>query len=95
MTNEITLDYKPQSRSDVLLRELDDGCVLYEPKLENIHSMNSTAAYIWTLCDSDHSVEDIIEMVKYDYREFTAEPEIEVKQIIQRFHDLGLLQTTS
>ena len=49
----------PNPRDNVLFRELDDGCVLYDPGNEKVHSLNVTAARIWCLIDGSRSLGDI------------------------------------
>ena len=52
-------DDTPSARDDVLFRELDDGCVLYDPATEKVHSLNATAAFIWCLLDGERSLTDV------------------------------------
>ena len=49
----------PTPKDGVLFRELDDGCVLYDPEREKVHSLNLTAGLIWCLIDGVRSLEEI------------------------------------
>lgn len=49
----------PTARDGVLFRELDDGCVLYDSKNEKVHSLNTTAGFIWCLMDGARSLGEI------------------------------------
>ena len=49
----------PGTKEGVLFRELDDGCVLYDPATETVHSLNLTAGFIWCLMDGERSLDEI------------------------------------
>ena len=54
----------PRPKDGVLFRELDDGCVLYDPAAEKVHSLNLTAGFIWCLLDGQRSLADIAEQIR-------------------------------
>jgi coenzyme PQQ synthesis protein D (PqqD) len=49
----------PQARDGVLFRELDDGCVLYDPDNEKVHSLNETAGLLWCLMNGERTLAEI------------------------------------
>lgn len=49
----------PLPKDGVLFREIEDGCVLYDPRTEKVHSLNVTAGFIWCLIDGERSLGDI------------------------------------
>ena len=49
----------PRPKDGVLFRELDDGCVLYDPKNEKVHSLNVTAGFVWCLMDGERTLKAI------------------------------------
>jgi hypothetical protein len=50
----------PQARSDGLLRrEVRDGVVVYDEQRHRAHSLNPTAALIWSHCDGKTSVPEM------------------------------------
>lgn len=49
----------PVPKDGVLFREIEDGCVLYDPRTEKVHSLNVTAGFIWCLIDGDRSLAEI------------------------------------
>lgn len=53
----------PAARDGVLFRELEDGCVLYDPRAEKVHSLNVTAGVIWCLVDGVRSIDEIADEV--------------------------------
>lgn len=93
--SRLSRNLKPLARKNLLFRELDDGGVIYEPQSETIHSLNSTSAYIWALCDGTYSIKDIINSVQKNFKEFEADPEKEVYCILEKFQKLGLLISSS
>ncbi|MCZ6680390.1 MAG: PqqD family protein [Candidatus Poribacteria bacterium] len=54
-----SVDFLPEGRDNILYRELDDGCIVYDAESNQGHILNITAAYIWNCCDGHHSIESI------------------------------------
>jgi len=48
-----------RARSDCLSRELYDEVVVYDPRRDVGHCLNSTAAAVWKLCDGETSPSEI------------------------------------
>ncbi|MCK9484658.1 MAG: PqqD family protein, partial [Candidatus Marinimicrobia bacterium] len=88
--NKIDLEYQPATRPDLLFRELNDGGVVYEYHSGALHSLNTTAAYIWSLCDGKHTVAEIIISIKQNFTRFETDPTSEVIKIIEKFQTLNL-----
>jgi|SRR3989338_3128498 len=55
---------KPRTRGEVLCREVDDGFILYDPLTEKVHSLNSSAAYVWDCLDGRLSLAEIAESMQ-------------------------------
>ncbi|MFA4839792.1 MAG: PqqD family protein [Candidatus Neomarinimicrobiota bacterium] len=86
---------RPCSRNHLLFKELDDGGVVYDPTTETIHSLNPSAAFIWILCDGNHSIREIIDSVRKHFQEFSANPETEIDQTLHQFFILDLITISS
>ena len=86
---------RPCSKNHLLFKELNDGGVVYDPTTETIHSLNPSGAFIWILCDGNHSVREIVDSVKDHFLEFTANPEMEINQTLQQFFTLDLITISS
>ena len=55
-----TDEYRPVVRSDVSWTDVDEGGgVVFDSEADKIHTLNSTAAYVWTLSDGSRSARDI------------------------------------
>ena len=54
----------PKSRQhDVLVEQVGDDTVVYDPTRRTMHSLNSTAAAVWRNCDGALSVPEVAERV--------------------------------
>lgn len=42
---------RPKAREDVVFRSMADEWVLYDPRSQDLHVCNATAAAIWACCD--------------------------------------------
>ncbi len=85
---------KPKAREDVLFRELDDGCALYDPEKEKVHSLNLTAGFIWCLMDGSRSLEQIAGEIA-EAAEGEADAETVLVDVVQAADQLarqGLLE---
>ena len=61
---EINEDFVPATKKCIEIEELDDGCILYDTEKDVAHSLNITAASIWTCCDGKHSIKKIATIVE-------------------------------
>ena len=52
-------DLVPRRREDVFSVEIDGDTVIYDPKLERSHVLNSTAALIWELLDGATALDQL------------------------------------
>ena len=55
------LDEKPKKRDDIVLQELGDEGMLYDPVHEKVHQLNHTGYVIWKLCDGTHTLTAMME----------------------------------
>ena len=62
--------YRPCVRQDVSLTEVEDGAVLFDSASERLHSLNTTAAYLWILADGSRTAEEIAAEIS----ELTGQP---------------------
>jgi hypothetical protein len=85
--------YKPKQKDNILFKALEDGAVLFEPESELVHSLNASAAFIWVHCDGEHSVTEIISLVKENFTEFELQPAEGVLDILNTFESLNLFDT--
>lgn len=84
----------PKAREDVVFRSLSKEWVLYDPRTQLLHVLNSTAAIVWSCCDGSGSVEDIAEELRETLAEAPALEQItsDVREALSRFSHEGLLE---
>lgn len=54
---------RPRVREDVVFRPLAREWVAYDPRTRNLHVLNVTAALVWSLCDGEHDVDDMVKEI--------------------------------
>jgi uncharacterized protein len=60
-------DARPRCVDGCHVRELDGEKVVYDPRTHEVSVLNPTAAFIFELCDGEHSVEEILEALAARY----------------------------
>ena len=46
-----------KTERDYVLHDVGDELLVLDEKHEQLHQLNATAAYLWDLCDGQHSVQ--------------------------------------
>ncbi len=88
---KINEDFVPVTKECVEIEELDDGCILYDTKKDEVHSLNSTAASVWLCCDGNHAIKEIADVVE-TCLESERKPILrDIIKIINDFSKKGLL----
>lgn len=84
---------KPEKKKDVHARELGSEWLLYDPEFEKLHILNTTAEFVWRLCDGTRDVAAIkAEMIDtFDVADQTRLDE-DVKAILTELSRIGILQ---
>jgi len=86
--------FVPRVRGDIQYRELEDGGVVYDTAAERIHTLNATAAYVWNCCDGSRNLLDIASELQRQLNAVPADVLQDVRQIIARLEQEGLLRST-
>lgn len=75
---------RPRQLPHVRERRAGSDLVLYNPVRGCMHVLNTTAAFIWRLCDGSRSQEDIVRQLMTEFRiEGEADPERDLHQILK------------
>ncbi len=84
---------RPRWRDDVIFRQLDDEWVVFDPEADKLHTLNLTAALVWSHLTGDVERESIaVEVAAAFESGVTADDVIDdVNAAIRRFHSEGLL----
>jgi len=80
----------PSPCGDVLFRRVGEDWLLFDPRTQDVHVLNLTAALVWAHCDGEHDEEDIRGAVTDIYPGVDAISE--VRRALERFRELGLLE---
>lgn len=66
--------YRPKCRTtQLLVQELPDEVLVYDMDRNEVHCLNGTAARVWGLCDGEHTVVEIAQIVAPDLEASTGE----------------------
>jgi PqqD family protein of HPr-rel-A system len=83
---------RPKLREDVLLREVEDELLLYDPKTGETLLLNNTAAAIAEMCDGSRSPASIIEEVVSLVEGDPAQIETDIHKIIGDLRERGFVE---
>jgi len=87
-------DARPRAREDVILRSVAGDWVLYDPRTQDLHVLNVTAAAVWSCADGTRDVAAIAEALG-EHLDGAPEPDeirTDVERVLARFGDDGLLE---
>jgi len=79
--------------ADIIFREVGETFVLFDPNKDALHTLNTTAQFVWEHLASPPQT--IIEKLQSTYQ---VSPEIaqhDVMRILEQFNTLGLIQNKS
>jgi hypothetical protein len=84
---------KPLKKENVYARKLGDEWILYDSERERVHILNSTAEYVWRMCDGSHDISAIKAKLREEYTiSDDQQLENDVLQILEKFDQIGVLQ---
>jgi hypothetical protein len=83
-----------RGRRDVLFRQLDDEWVLFDPASDRLHTLNLTAALVWSHLDGALDEEEIAREVGAAFEPPVSGPAVaaDVREVLRRFRAEGLLE---
>jgi hypothetical protein len=79
----------------VNVREIDGETVVLDRRLRRIHQLNTTASFVWQLCDGRHAVDDIAMGLVDDFEVDAVTAERDAAAAVQQLDEVGLLQERS
>jgi hypothetical protein len=84
---------KPIKKENVYARKLGDEWMIYDSELEKVHIINSTAEYVWRMCDGSHDLLTIKAkfLEEYDIKD-DQQLENDLRQILEKFEQLGVIR---
>ena len=84
---------RPERREGVLARKIGDECMLYDSDKGAVHVINSTAEFVWGLCDGSHSVEDMINQMtdKFEVQDGT-DIKSDIEHVLVKFKKIEVIR---
>lgn len=89
---ELSEESIPARKVDYRLEQLDDELLLYHPNETTILYMNQTASLVWGLCDGEHSVAKIIDLLSQAYPEAAESIPSDVQATLVQFLQQGCIE---
>jgi hypothetical protein len=83
---------QPLAREDLHFRQLQDGVALYDTATDTIHTLNQVAAYIWTMCDGETTIDQMVDQLTSDTGVSRSTAEHDVRDTLRKFRANKLLQ---
>lgn len=85
----------PARREDLTVQELDGEALIFDADSSDTHRLNTTASFIWRLCDGVHEVESIAAEMAGTYDVSREEAVQHVRRMLGEFREHGLLRVVS
>lgn len=83
----VNLDDKPVRNDECRMEELDDEILLYHPGNSKTLYINKSASIIWQLCNGEHTVAEMIQMIAEAYPAASDGLEQDVMDTLERLAD--------
>lgn len=79
-------------RDDVILRQLDDEWVIYDPLSQELHVLNRTAALVWLYCTGDNASSNIVAALERVFQDQVSTDQLisDVECALEKFYRLRL-----
>lgn len=90
-----TIDLAFAPVTGVKTETIDGELLLYHPRLTKAVYLNPAAAVIWSLCDGQRRVGEIIQLIGDSYPESKDTLKEEVFSTLQRLRDDGVLRAAA
>ena len=80
-------------KNNVMSRKVGDEWVLYDQGDKSVHVLNTTAEFVWRMCDGSLTLPEIEDRMRetFDVPEGTDTNKA-IDNILQEFTDLGIIQ---
>lgn len=89
---EILLDMTPQKNEAILDRELDGETVLFNLSTNKLHSLNTTASFIWEQCNGENTVDSLVELLGRSFAVKAEQAETDLRALLGGMVHAGLIE---
>ena len=81
-----------KKRPDLLIEEIEDEVVIYDPKTHYVHHLNPMASIIWELFDVSVSPQEIVKEIVDSLNAESQKVEKDVQETLKHLQKKGLLE---
>src|SRR5690348_4476757 len=85
---------RPKADPNLDVLAFETGMVVYAPATEQLHSLNASAALVFSLCDGTATRREIAETIAEQYGLNEVDVEQQVRSVLRDLRDFGLLATS-
>ena len=85
-------EVRPKRKPGYQVEMIDGEVLLYHLNETRITYLNQPASLIWGLCDGEHSLAEITEMLSQAYPDAAETIPADVHETVQRFVDLDCVE---
>jgi hypothetical protein len=80
-------------KEKIVIRDMGDEAVLYNPQTKAIHVLNKTSSMLWEYCDGKHSLEMIENKIMETFDVSNAQDvKDDIIETLNQFSELGLIE---
>ncbi|WP_069471326.1 PqqD family protein [Candidatus Marithrix sp. Canyon 246] len=80
-------------KDKIVIRDMGDEAVLYNPQTKAIHVLNKTSSMVWEYCDGKHSLEMIENKIMGKFNVSNVQDvKDDIRETINQFSQLGLVE---
>ena len=81
-----------KKRTDLLVEEIEDEVVIYDPRTHRVHHLNPMASIIWELFDVSVSPQEIVKEIVDSLNAESQKVEKDVQETLKHLQKKGLLE---
>ncbi len=81
-----------KKRTDLLVEEIEDEVVIYDPRTHYVHHLNPMASIIWELFDVSVSPQEIVKEIVDSLNAESQKVEKDVQETLKHLQEKGLLE---
>ncbi len=83
----------PLKKEKIVIRDMGDEAVLYNPQTKAIHVLNKTSSMVWEYCDGKHSLKMIENKIMETFDVSNAQDvKDDLRETLNQFSELGLIE---
>ena len=82
---------RPRRAEGIEINPVEDGFVVYDPRRDRVHHLNTTASVVLELCTGEIDVAEIVSLVQAAY-DLDQAPRQEVGDCLRKLRDEGLVE---